>query len=138
MNTPKKGKWQLAGQIDIEYGQILICDLGGINNHLKELKEEARKLTYNDFLCKPIAPNLGVISHTGMGEGLYDVEALIAEDEVEPGARIVKEIRIRFIENAEDDISINQTSTRKPRTVDMNALRISKMGFGPGNQPKKK
>ncbi len=123
-------KWVLAGQIQIESGQVLICDTGNIFHHLKEIKTEMDNPTYNAFLAKPIPDDLGVISSTGIGDGLYNVGVLI-EEQGELGKRVV-ELRIRFLErfSAVDDFA-EDFDEEDPGPVDPDALRTGYWGSAP-------
>ena len=121
MSTKRNGRWVLAGQIQIESAQVLICDCGEIFHHLEELKKEASNLTYNDYLAKPIADYRGVISSTGWGDGLYDVEVFIYDGGT-LGKRVM-ELRIRFIDIEDEDDMADEDETDDSKIVDMNLLR---------------
>jgi hypothetical protein len=143
----QKEKWFLAGQIQIESGQVLICDAGNISTNLKELQAEVNNPGRFEFLCTQITDNLGVISSTGIGDGMYDVEVLISEES--GWGRRVHELRIRFIDPegmysiGEDDsgkqgVLMDESVMENPKTIDLDTLRVEPLGSKSDNKPRRK
>lgn len=109
----KRGKDKIIklGVVDVDSGQLVIMDPCYIR---KDMIDENAEIDYDnpknlyDKCCKETtenhggqllydtgAPGLGVAFTTGLGDGMYEVEAKVGE--VKGCGERVKEIRIKFI-----------------------------------------
>lgn len=89
--TTMGDEWIIIGQIYIDSGNIMVCDPGRFYSDIHPLEETWDKGGYGHQIGEGIA----VLALTGLGDGAYNVEALIGE--VEGWGERMKEIRVRFI-----------------------------------------
>ena len=85
----KEDRWITIGQIDIDSGYIMVCDLCQFYGDIRPLEEVW------DGYSHQIGEGIAVLASTGLGDGAYNVEALIGE--VEGWGERMKEIRVRFV-----------------------------------------
>jgi hypothetical protein len=84
-------EWITIGQIHIDSGNIMVCDPCQFYSDIHPLEETWDKGGYGHQIGEGIA----VLALTGLGDGAYNVEALIGE--VEGWGERMKEIRVRFV-----------------------------------------
>ncbi len=89
-----KDKWIVIGQVHIDSGTILLCDPCQTQHGTNFMEIAIAKLDGNDDPHQ-VGEGVGVLAPTGLGDGAYNVEALIGE--VEGWGERTKEIRVRFI-----------------------------------------
>lgn len=84
-------EWIIIGQIHIDSGNIIVCDPGKFYSDIHPLEE----IWDIGGHCHQIGDGIAVLASTGLGDGAYNVEALIGE--VEGWGERIKEIRVRFV-----------------------------------------
>jgi hypothetical protein len=99
MEVKTKQEWQTIGQVCVDSGRVIIGDPCNADDACREWSSDTiYKLDLNECARKGIMAHQvanAVIATSGMGDGVYDVEARY-EDTGEWGKRIA-EIRIRFL-----------------------------------------
>jgi len=89
-----KDKWTVIGQVHIDSRTILICDPCRTQHGTNFMEIAIAKLDGNDDPHQ-VGEGVGVLAPTGLGDGVYNVEALIGE--VRDFGEMIKEIRVRFV-----------------------------------------
>jgi len=82
--------WRVVGRVGVDSGCIIIADPA----YAEKVTEDEVMDAVNDH-AGPIAGDLGVVVSTGLGDGMYDVEARI--EDIEGWGERVAEVRIRFL-----------------------------------------
>jgi hypothetical protein len=100
MEVKTKQEWQTIGQVVVDSGTVIIGDPCNVGEAVEEWIGiiKSRAIDFNELACRGIRAHQianAVIADSGMGDGIYDVEARY-EDIGEWGKRIA-EIRIRFL-----------------------------------------
>ena len=93
---PETSDWQLIGQVPIDTGRLALVDPMNVDDVARHEEDPPGSMTYevvtnvtNDF-----GVGVAVLLGTGLGDGVYRVEARFEEAE---GAVRIAEVRVRFL-----------------------------------------
>ena len=94
----KSTEWQRIGQVPVDTGRLVLVDpmnVGDALDHEDEVidQEVPEAMTY-ELITNQHEVAVALVFSTGLGDGLYPVEARFEEAE---GAVRIAEIRIRFL-----------------------------------------
>jgi hypothetical protein len=91
---PETSDWQLIGQVPIDTGRLALVDpmnVDDVSRH--EEMDEAGSMTYQ-VVTNDYGVGVAVLLGTGLGDGVYPVEARFEEAE---GSMRIAEVRVRFL-----------------------------------------
>lgn len=96
----KGEEWITLGIVGVDSGQLLVTDPCYLDSELYDYDEmskrdQANKRFGRQLKYKQGHAGLGVVFSTGLGDDVYEVEALVGE--VGRLSKRVKEVRIRFV-----------------------------------------
>jgi hypothetical protein len=89
-DSPQSSEWQQIGEVPIDSGRIALVDP---MNSGDVLDHEPTSQTY-EFVTNSYGVAVAVVAETGLGDGVYPVEARFEDAE---GAVRIAEIRVRFL-----------------------------------------
>ena len=89
-----KDKWIVLGQVHVDSGHLLICDPCRTNREIDFMEITIAKME-GDGDQNQIGEGIGVVFPSGLGDGVYNVDALIGE--VDNFGKLIKEIRAKFV-----------------------------------------
>jgi hypothetical protein len=90
---PETSDWQLIGQVPVDTGRVAIVDPMNAEDFSRREMGEPGLLT-NEIVTNDLAVGVAVYVGTGLGDGVYRVEARFEEAE---GAMRIAEVRVRFL-----------------------------------------
>jgi hypothetical protein len=85
--------WQVIGQVPIDTGRLALVDPMNVDDVASHEQDPAGSMTY-EFVTNDYGVGVAVLCGTGLGDGVYPVEARFEEAE---GAVRIAEVRIRFL-----------------------------------------
>jgi hypothetical protein len=85
--------WQLIGQVPIDSGRMALVDPTNADDLARHEEGEPGSMTY-EVVANDLGIGVAVYVHTGLGDGLYPVEARFEEA---GGSMRLAEVRVRFV-----------------------------------------
>jgi hypothetical protein len=89
--TSAMDEWTTIGQINVDSGCVMIFDPCHFHSDIQPIQE----IVHGFHRGHQIGDNIAVITTTPLGDGVYNVEALVGE--VRDFGELIKEIRVKFI-----------------------------------------
>jgi hypothetical protein len=86
-------EWQVIGQVPVDTGRVAIVDPMNADDVSRREMDEPGTLTY-EVVENDYGIGVAVYVGTGLGDGLYPVEARFEEAE---GSMRIAEVRVRFL-----------------------------------------
>jgi hypothetical protein len=90
---PETSDWQVIGQVPIDTGRLALVDPMNTDDVSLYEMDEPGAMTY-EVVTNDYGVGVAVLLGTGLGDGLYPVEARFEEAE---GAKRIAEVRVRFL-----------------------------------------
>jgi hypothetical protein len=90
---PETSDWQLIGQVPIDTGRLALVDPMSVDDVARHEEDPPGSMTY-EVVTNDHDVAVAVVLGTGLGDGVYPVEARFEETE---GAMRIAEVRVRFL-----------------------------------------
>jgi hypothetical protein len=90
---PEMSDWQLIGQVPIDTGRLVLVDPMNTDAVDRHEMDERESMSY-EAVVNEHGVVVAVNVHTGLGDGVYAVEARFEEAE---GSLRIAEVRVRFL-----------------------------------------
>jgi hypothetical protein len=90
---PETSDWQLIGQVPIDTGRLALVDPMNVDDVARHEEDPPGSMTY-EVVTNRYGVGVAVLLGTGLGDGVYPVEARFEEAE---GAVRIAEVRGRFL-----------------------------------------
>jgi len=91
----KSNEWQRIGEVPVDTGRLVVFDPANLDDVGDVVEHEMDSMTY-DLVTNEIGVAVAMVLSTGLGDGVYPVEARFEEA---AGAIRIAEIRVRFLPN---------------------------------------
>jgi hypothetical protein len=89
---PQTSDWQLIGQVPIDTGRLALVDPMNVEDLARHEEDPPESMTY-EVVTNDHGVGVALLG-TGLGDGVYPVEARFEEAE---GAVRIAEVRVRFL-----------------------------------------
>ena len=90
---PETSDWQLIGQVPIDTGRLALVDPMNVDDVARHEEDPPGWMSY-EVVTNNYGVGVAVLLGTGLGDGVYPVEARFEEAE---GAMRIAEVRVRFL-----------------------------------------
>jgi hypothetical protein len=89
----ESSEWQRIGEVPVDTGRLVVFDPVNLDDVGDVVEHEMDSMTYG-FVTNEIGVAVAMVLSTGLGDGVYPVEARFEEA---AGAVRIAEIRVRFL-----------------------------------------
>jgi hypothetical protein len=90
---PETSDWQLIGQVPIDTGRLALADPMNVDDVARHEEDQPGSMTY-EVVTNDHDVAVAMVLGTGLGDGVYPVEARFEEAE---GTMRIAEVRVRFL-----------------------------------------
>jgi hypothetical protein len=90
---PETSDWQLIGQVPIDTGRLALVDPMNVDDVARHEEDPPGWMSY-EVVTNDYGVGVAMLLGTGLGDGVYPVEARFEEAE---GAMRIAEVRVRFL-----------------------------------------
>jgi hypothetical protein len=90
---PETSDWQLIGQVPIDTGRLALADPMNADDVARHEEDQPGSMTY-EVVTNDHDVAVAMVLGTGLGDGVYPVEARFEEAE---GTIRIAEVRVRFL-----------------------------------------